>query len=453
MTKTKLKSKNKNMCILPYKPTKLWRKTLHKELRRHRFSVIVAHRRFGKSVGMVNQLIQQAIECPLRSPVFCYMAPFKNQAKKIVWNYLRYYTAKIPGVNPNHTDLYVELPTKYKNADGARIYVAGADKPDNIRGTYFDGVVMDEPAQMKPNVFGEIIRPAILDRHGWVVWIGTPKGQNRFYEIWQRAVKDERWYAAMFRADETGLFDEGGRYGPEELELMKEDMTEAEFAQEMLCDFNASSEDILIPIGLVTIGAQKELNKEDIEGAPVILGVDVARFGGDRSVIFRRQGLCAFEPEVYSDVDNMTLANYIIQAIEKYKPDAVFVDAGRGEGVIDRCRQLGYDIVEVNASSRSVKPNVYVNKRIEMWESCKEWLEAGGAIPNNLALKTELSTPTYFYDKKGRKQLESKDAIKERMGKSPDVADALVLTFAYPVMPRDRRQRTSHTVNTDYNPF
>lgn len=450
----RMKQKNKKLVILPYKPTKLWRNTIHKELKRHRFSVVVAHRRFGKTVGMLNQMIEAAIECPKRSPIFCYMAPFKSQAKRIAWSYLRYYTAKIPGIQPNNTELFVELPTMHKGADGARIYIAGGDKPDNIRGSYFDGVIMDEPAQMKPNLFSEIIRPAILDRRGWVTWIGTPKGQNRFYELWQRALKDEKWYAAMYRADESGLFDEGGRYGPEELELMKEDMTEAEFSQEMLCDFNASAENILIPISLVTLGTQKELLEEDIAGAPVILGVDVARFGGDRSVIFRRQGLCAFEPEVYQDIDNMTFAGHLARAINNYKPDAVFVDAGRGEGVIDRCRQLGYDVTEVNFGARASEHNRYANKRTEMWDSCREWLEAGGSIPDTLALKTELSTPEYHFDAANRMVLEKKDEVKKRMGRSPDIADALVLTFAEPVFPRSAlKDRRLSRCDTDYNPI
>ena len=421
---------------IPYKPRPYARAKIHPGLEKHKRSVLVCHRRYGKTVIMINHLIKMAIKCQRKMPIFAYVAPFRNQAKIIAWGYLKYYIHVLPNTIVNEGDLYIELPSNYKGCPGARIYIRGADNPDSLRGMYFDGVVLDEPAQMKIEIWNEIILPALVDRDGWAAFIGTPKGQNFFYEIWQTAQKDDKWYSCMVRADESGLFDEGGEYGPERLKQLKEEMSEVKFRQEMLCDFTASCENVLITIDEVTESAGRTYTKEDVGLAPVIFGVDVARYGDDSCVITRRQGLVCYEPKVYKDIDNMTFAAYLMREIDKHRPDAVFVDAGRGEGVIDRCRQMGYDVTEVNFGSRALNPERYINKRVEMWDEMHEWIKSGGALPNVPELKSELVVPEYSFDAANRMKLSSKEDIKEIMGKSPDIADSLALTFAYPVQPK-----------------
>lgn len=384
--------------------------------------------------------------------MYAYVAPFRNQAKLIAWAYLKYYTHVIPGVHSNESDLYIEFPSHYKGAQGGRIYIIGADHPDNLRGTYWDGVILDEYAQIKPELWDEVIRPALSDREGWCIFIGTPKGQNQFYEVYQKAQREPDWYCCMYRADESGVFDEGGRYGPKELELMKRDMSDEGIRQELYCDFTASAFNVLITIDLVTESCRRNLPASDIAGAPKILGVDVARFGNDACAITRRQGLVAFEPKVFRGIDNMEFAARLISEINAWHPDAVFVDSGRGEGVIDRCRQLGYDVTEVSFGGKAMEPAHYVNKRAEMWDAMRKWMQAGGSLPDMPELKTELVTPEYSFDAVNRMKLEPKEKIKERIGKSPDVADSLALTFAYPVVPRTAMQHSA-MCNTDYNPF
>lgn len=386
-------------------------------------------------------------------PKYAYVAPYRNQAKQIAWEYLKFYTHVIPGIKVNESELYVELPSKHKGANGARIYIMGADHPDALRGTYWDGVVLDEYAQIKPALWNEVINPAIADRKGWVIFIGTPKGQNQFYEIYQKAEKEADWFCCMYRADESGLFAVGGRYGPDELELMKKNMSEDAVRQELYCDFTASAFNILITIDLVNKSLEKAYMPAEIAGMAKIMGVDVARFGNDRCVITKRQGLVAYEPVVYKDIDNMAFAAHLMREMERWQPDAVFVDAGRGEGVIDRCRQMGYSVTEVNFGGRSDYPERYVNKRVEMWDSIKEWLDQGGSIPDIPELKTELVTPEYSFDAAGRMKLESKESIKERMGKSPDIADSLALTFAFPVSPKRAFGGSKGKCNTEYELF
>lgn len=387
-------------------------------------------------------------------PRYAYVAPYRNQAKQIAWSMLKHYTHVIPGVKVNESDLFIELPTKHHGADGARIYIIGADHPDALRGTYWDGAILDEYAQIKPELWNEVLRPALADRKGWVVFIGTPKGQNQFYEIYRRAMKEKDWYCCMYRADESGLFAEGGRYGPEELESMKRDMSEDMIRQELYCDFTASAFNILITIDKVNRAVEKYHNPNEIAGAAKILGVDVARFGDDSCVITRRQGLAAYKPKTYHDINNMDFAALLISEINEWRPDAVFVDAGRGEGVIDRCRQLGYDVTEVNFGSKALHPERYINKRTEMWDTMRKWLDEGGSLPDVLELKTELVTPEYSFDSANRMKLEPKQQIKERLGKSPDIADSLALTFAMPVAPKTTYLDSyNNNCNTEYTPF
>lgn len=439
--------------MIPYRPEKLWKTTIHPNLESHRFSVIVAHRRFGKTVGTVNHLIKMAVKNKNQAPQYAYVAPYRNQAKHIAWGYLKYFAHVIPGIKTNESELYIEFPSRHDGCAGARIYVIGADHPDALRGTYWDGAVLDEYAQIKPELWNEVVRPAIADRKGWVIFIGTPKGQNQFYEIYQRAMRDENWYCCLYRADESGLFEAGGRYGPAELASMKQDMSEEAIRQELYCDFTASAYNVLITIDMVTAAIGRGYKPNDVRGAPKILGVDVARFGNDSCVIVRRQGLAVMQPKVYRDIDNMDFAARLVREIESWKPDAVFVDAGRGEGVIDRCRQLGYPVTEVSFGGKALKDKCYINKRSEMWDNMRAWIQSGGSLPDMPELKTELTTPEYGFDAANRMKLEPKEKIKERMGKSPDIADALALTFAMPVQPRSPFGMRDDTCNTTYSPI
>lgn len=414
--------------VIPYRPRPIWRTSLHPALEKHRFAVLVCHRRFGKTVGAVNHMIKQGITNTREAPRYAYLAPFLKQAKLIAWEYLKHYTSVIPGATPNESDLYVELPTLHSGWPGARFYIIGADHPDALRGGYWDGVVIDEYAQIKPSLWGEVIRPALSDREGWAVFIGTPKGQNQFYEMYQYAQRQANWFACLYRADETDVLSNA------EIEEMRATMTEMEFRQELLCDFAASSSDVVIPIDLVSGSAARELLPGSVDGQPVVIGVDVARFGDDRTVITARQGLWCREQRVYSGLDTMAVAERVIIATKDFQPAATFIDAGAmGAGVIDRLRQLRYNVSEVNFGGGAMDGERYANIRAEMYFNAKAWMESGGAIPDDRKLKTELSTVEYKFNQAGKIILEAKDKLKERTGWSPDLADSFVLTFARPV--------------------
>lgn len=427
--------------VIPYTPRPV-QEEIHRALETHRFCVLVTHRQLGKTVSAVNHLLKKALQNTRKHARYFYVAPFLKQAKMIAWDYLKRYSAPLPQVEICETELCVKLP------NGARIWVAGADNPDALRGTYADGVVLDEYAQIKPDVFTEIIRPMLLSRAGWVVFMGTPKGQNAFYELFNRAQKlaqeqPDQWWTGVFRADESGVI------APDELAHIKQETPELIFRQEYLCDFTASAENILIPIVDVLKACARNYSSNDLRGAAKIIGVDPARFGDDRSVIFLRQGVKSFEPLVFHRLDNMALAERVARQIESFHPDAVFIDAGCGGGVIDRLRQLGFCVTEISFGAAASQPGQYANKRAEMWGEMASWIKQIGALPACAALKADLCQVTYDYDAAGRMRLESKEKIKARCGKSPDLADALALTFAAPV--RTRGMEKIEFAQSDYD--
>ena len=428
--------------IIPYHPRPVQAK-IHAALETHRFCVLVTHRQLGKTVCAVNHLLKRALQNTRSHARYFYIAPFLKQAKLIAWDYLKRYAAPLPGLTVNETELSVKLP------GGARLWVAGADNPDALRGTYADGVVLDEYAQIKPDVFSEIIRPMLLSREGWVVFMGTPKGQNAFYELFNYAQKaaqtePDTWWAGLFRADESGVIN------PEELERIRRETPGNIFRQEYLCDFTASADNILIPVDEVLAASKRRYASAEIRFSPKILGVDPARFGDDRSVVFPRQGLQALEPLVFQRIDNMTLAARVAQQIESFRPDGVFVDAGCGGGVIDRLRQLGFTVTEVPFGGVPLRAGQYANKRAEMWGEMAAWIKAGGALPPLAELKADLCQTAYDYDAAGRLRLEPKEKLKARTGKSPDLADALALTFAAPVR-GCRANQPNEFANSEYD--
>ena len=196
-----------------------------------RFKICVSHRRWGKSVYAITELLRKALEIQTERSDgrFMYLAPYYRQAKQVAWDYLCYYTRDIPGTKINQSELRVDL------INGSRIRLAGAgDDPDALRGIFLDGIVLDEYADMSPRVWSEICRPALVDRKGWAIFIGTPKGKNHFWQLYENAEKDKEWTRYLFKASETGVV------APEELVAARKEMGEDEFQQEFECSWSAA---------------------------------------------------------------------------------------------------------------------------------------------------------------------------------------------------------------------
>lgn len=216
---------------LGYRPRSL-QAVLHKSMKR--FSVLVCHRRFGKTVFSVAEMLDKALRNTLKNPQYAYIAPTYGQAKRVVWEYLKGYARKIPGVEINEAELRVDIKRPHLD-DKIRFMLLGSENPDSIRGIYLDGVLMDEYAQCDPTVWGQVVRPALSDRLGWAIFIGTPRGQNHFYDIYQQALRGgDSWFSCIYKASETGII------AKSELDAARGEMTEEEFEQEFECSFQAA---------------------------------------------------------------------------------------------------------------------------------------------------------------------------------------------------------------------
>jgi phage terminase large subunit len=206
---------------------------LHASLQR--FNVIVCHRRWGKTVFSVNELLDQALRCTRENPQYAYVAPTYGQAERIAWDMLKKYSRTIPGVIYNESKLTCTIPRPHLN-DRIKIMLLGAENPDSIRGIYLDGVILDEFAEMDPRLWGEVVRPALADRKGWSIFIGTPKGQNHFYDVYKMALRNQGkgWYSVVHKASTSKVLP------IEEIEAMKLEMSEEQIEQELECSFAAA---------------------------------------------------------------------------------------------------------------------------------------------------------------------------------------------------------------------
>jgi len=211
---------------IPYEPRPLQEK-IHNELKR--FNVICCHRRFGKTVFAINHLIMTACEIP--NARLAYIAPTYRQGKAVAYDYLKEYTDPLMklGGKRHETELKVDL------WNGSRIQIFGSDNPDALRGLGFDGVCMDEFALMSPRVWTEVVRPAVSDKLGYVIFIGTPMGHNQFWDVYDLAIRrGGDWYGQLYRASETEII------GAEELEEARLTMPSDQYEQEFECSFQAA---------------------------------------------------------------------------------------------------------------------------------------------------------------------------------------------------------------------
>lgn len=215
---------------IPYKPRPL-QKDMHNELAR--WNVLVMHRRFGKTVWAVNQLIKHTLTCELPRPRTAFVAPTFAQAKRIAWDYVKFFAGNIPGVTFNETELRADFP------NGGRLMLLSAENPDALRGIYLDQCIFDEFGMQNPRVWGEVVRPALSDRQGSACFLGTPAGHNHFFDLLETAKSqveegNKDWYFKICKASETGVVK------PEELEAAKVQMTPEQYEQEYECSFTAA---------------------------------------------------------------------------------------------------------------------------------------------------------------------------------------------------------------------
>ncbi|QQS12385.1 MAG: terminase [Rhodospirillales bacterium] len=300
---------------------------------------------------------------------------------------------------------------------------------DAFAGTHERHVMMlyDEASAIDDTIWdvteGAMATPGAL----WLVFGNPTRADGRFAECFGRFA--HRWTTRHVDARDCGRADAAqiGRW-------IEDYGLDSDFVRMRVTgQFPRASSERFVPADLVAQARQRAAL--DPRAGPLLMGVDVARFGDDHSVALLRRGDRVLALTRWHRLDTMQLAAQVSGLINSWRPVRVFVDGvGVGGGVVDRLRQLGHQVVEVNAGARARDDRRFANLRAEMWSAMRDWLVAGGALPvDDEALAREIATPGYGFDPRNRLRLEGKDELRARGDGSPDAADALALTFAAPV--------------------
>lgn len=325
---------------------------------------------------------------------------------------------------------------------------ASKENPEALQGLHADYVlvIVDEAAGVADAVF-KPLRGATGKFATRFVYTANPnKATGTFHQTHTHSAFRRLWTRLVFNSWDSP-------HSPKDyLQELKDTYGEHSdmYRVRVLGQFPSASPLQLIATDLVDEACQRFLRPEDYKHAPVILGVDVAWEGDDRSCIYLRQGLYSKKLFVGHNIDNMTLAAKVIEFEDLYGADATFVDVGWGTGVIDRMRQLGRSPIPVAFGGGSADPQ-YLNKRAEMWFLMRDWLINSGVIEDDEDLKLDLTAPEYGPGDT-KKSLERKKDIKKRLGFSPDMGDALALTFAMPVRAKSDGM-PQHQNCSNYKPF
>ncbi len=333
--------------------------------------------------------------------------------------------------------------TRYWGVEG-RLW--SAENPDAYAGVHnFDGVlvVFDEASGIDDSIWA--VTSGFFTENTpnrfWMAFSNPRRNTGYFYEafnskreFWTTKVVDARTVEGTDKQVYQQIIDE---YGP--------DSSQAHV--EVYGQFPSEGDDQFISVSLVD-DAMKRPKYQD-QSAPIVIGVDPARFGADATVIAVRQGRDIISIQRHRGDDTMTVVGHVIEAIEEYKPTLVVIDeGGLGAGIVDRLKEQRYKVKGVNFGNKSTNPIMYGNKRAEMWGEMRQWLKTA-SIPSDRILKTDLISPIMKPDSKGTICLESKKDMKARGLASPDAADAICATFAYPVAHREAREPTQRRTYSD----
>lgn len=404
-----------------------------------RFTVLALHRRAGKTTLAVAKLLTAAL---CQTGGYVYISPQKNQSRTNMWDLMKGMLENFLNIKTKDGQLVEiresDLSIRFWN--GSKIWLLGAEDPDKIRGAKITGAVIDEVAQMPREIWSEVVRPALMDTNGWALFIGTPKGINLFSELYHKGATSpagSEWSARSFTVYDTKVLPDS------EIESYRNEVDANTFRREMLCDFSASGDDQLLSVDEVN-SAMERVPQFDPrqEFRPLMMGIDVARYGNDKSVIFFRRGNVAKQPIVVSKLSLYQFAEIVRNEYNRHKPDYVYVDStGLGASIVDILSNWHIPAIGVNFSN-SPDDSKFKNKRSEMWYRLAQWITHGGTLAYDNRLLQELAAPMYYIDDKGKIALEKKDDIKKRIGFSPDLADALALTFTDEIDEIEFNQKT-----------
>jgi hypothetical protein len=447
------------------------------------FNILACTRRFGKSVIGCMKLTDSCLELVAsgrkKQPKFAYIAPMKDQARQITWPVFKEFLA--PLVQRKVITIRdAEMEVYFKDSNGkpwGQIKLYGTDKggAEPIRGNYLDGVVLDELDSMDADdVWDEIVSPTLEDTDGWALLAGTIKGKSNIYNMIKNHKHDSDFNIGIYKFEDCwkdlpaycDLID--GVWVPAQRKYerihRRYKNKPKKFAREYQVDFNADGEDPLIPNDELSLSIGGHIRKSEYENSPKIIGIDVAGDGPDSHTICKRQGRATQPIKKLDNINEKGLANIVSAIIQSWQPDMVFVDhtGGYGTELISRLREDGCQhicpIRGVNFGSKAIDSEHYQNLRTEMYHKVRDWISDDGVLPDDEDLEQELSVLSAPEGLNGKAMLMKKDDIRQLINRSPDRADALALTFAGPVAPKNKsaynnNNKVRTVASTGYNPF
>lgn len=312
-------------------------------LRHQRWAVLVAHRRAGKTVACIAELVTRALATPKPNARYAYIAPYREQAKTVAWQYLKDMAEPVTD-DPEGDFRESELSVKLYNGSQIRLY--GADNPNALRGLYLDGVVLDEFADMRPELWRTVIRPALSDRRGWAVFIGTPRGRNEFWQIFDNATRDPDWFSVRLKASETGILP------ADELADARKAMTANAFEQEYECSFDAAIIGAIFAKELLAARAREQIGQVAYDPQRLVFTAWDIGYGDSTAIWFWQQNKGEIRVIDYYEASGEPITSYMqVLSARGYKYDTLWMphDAENksivsGQSVCDILRKGGYRV-------------------------------------------------------------------------------------------------------------
>lgn len=411
------------------------------EKRGKRRACLVWHRRSGKSKTLFAFEIMRALQT---RGVYYHAFPEYNQGRKVLWDGIdlqgdRLIDKHIPKSlikSTNKTEMKIEL------VNGSIWQIIGADNYDSLVGPNPIGIVLDEWAVSdKYPLAWDYFRPILAENHGWAVFPYTPRGMNHGYDLHQMACVNPDWFHQVLTVDDTQAINRN------DIQAERDDgMSEDMIQQEFYCSFIASTEDIVIPFSLIHPALNREVY---YQSSPKIAGLDVARFGNDRTALIVRQGGQITHVETWGQADIVQTSARVSDRYTAKLFDAVAVDTiGIGAGVADILRNNNIPTAMVQVSEKPMDEERFDSQRDELWWKLREWFEDGACsisraiMPKQVQmLLKDIQDIRFKYTTKNKIRIESKEDMKKRLGYSPDIGDALCLTFTHKI--RNKAQEVS----------
>ncbi len=387
-----------------------WQVKAHLNVLRH--NVLVFHRRGGKTVFCVNELGDKAVKfdkmCPLTgrpliNPQFAYVATTRQQVENIAWQYFKDYLKVIPNIKFNESKLKIKFPHP---RGVCTIHLFGAENFDAMRGLYLDGYILDEYADMHPDVRDKVLLPTLSDREGWEIIIGTPKGENAFKNIYDFALGNpETWFTTLVSADKSGILPES------ELKMLKATMSDEAFRQEYLCDFNAAPSGKYYQAYIDELKREGQVTKVPHDNSlPVVTYWDLG-FNDSTSIWFIQEVGREIHVIEYLEAHGKGLEWYVNEidsrnyhySAHKLPHDAEHHELSTGRTRTEFLRECGLENIEILPRSKNVAEDIHAVRQIlpKCWfdlSKCAEGIKALAAYERKWDPKLKVYSDTPKHD-------------------------------------------------------